>query len=150
MYAQNVKASEQIGVLAVINPASQAAGTATSGWISLANFQKVLAIVQTGTLGASATVDAKIQQATSAAGAGAKDIAGAAITQIVKATGDNQQAEINLDAAQLDVEGGFGFVQLSVTVAAAASQTAALVLGFNPRFAPASDSNADSVAQVVG
>jgi hypothetical protein len=150
MYAQNVKASEQIGVLAAINPSSQAAGAATSGWISLANFQKLLAIVQTGTLGASATVDAKIQQATSAAGAGAKDITGAAITQIVKATGDNQQAEINLDAAQLDVEGGFGFVQLSVTVAVAASQTAALVLGFNPRFAPASDSNADSVAEIVG
>ncbi|HET6912063.1 MAG TPA: hypothetical protein VFH71_01835 [Rhodanobacteraceae bacterium] len=150
MYAQNVKASEQVAILGAINPSSQAAGTATSGWISLANFQKLLAVVHTGVLGASATVDAKIQQATSAAGAGAKDVANKAITQIVKATGDNQQVEINLDAQDLDVEGGFGFVQLSVTVGTAASQTAALVYGFNPRFAPASDSNAASVAEIVG
>lgn len=146
MYAQNVKASEQIGVLAAINPSSQAAGAANSGWVSMANFQKLLAIVQTGTLGAAATVDAKIQQAQDNAGTGAKDIAGAAIAEISGA--NNQQAEINLDASQLDVEGGFGFVQLSVTVGAAASETAALLLGFNPRFAP--PANAASVAQVVG
>ncbi|HWU68672.1 MAG TPA: hypothetical protein VN046_07340 [Stenotrophobium sp.] len=150
MYAQNVKATEQAAILGAIDPSSQAAGAATSGWISVANFQKLLAIVHTGVLGAGATVDAKIQQATSAAGAGAKDVAGAAITQIVKATGDNKQAEINLDAQQLDVEGGFGYVQLSVTVGTAASETAALVLGFNSRFAPASDSNAASVAEIVG
>lgn len=150
MYAQNVKASEQVAILGAINPSSQAAGAATTSWISMADFQKLLAVVQTGTLGASATVDAKIQQAKDNAGTGAKDVTGAAITQIVKASGDNQQAEINLDAQQLDVEGGFGYVQLSVTVGTAASVTAALVLGFNPRFAPASDSNAASVAEIVG
>ena len=148
MYAQNVKASEQIGVLAAINPSSQAAGAATSGWVSLANFQKLLAIVQVGAFGASATVDAKIQQATDNAGTGAKDVAGAAIAQMLAAGGNNVQAEVNLDAAQLDVEGGFGFVQLSVTVGAAATETAALLLGFSPRFAP--PANAASVTQVVG
>lgn len=148
MYAQNVKASEQIGVLAAINPSSQAAGAANSGWVPLADFQKLLAIVQVGAFGAAATVDAKIQQAQDNAGTGAKDVAGAAIAQMAAAGGNNVQAEINLDAAQLDVEGGFGFVQLSVTVGAAATETAALLLGFNPRFAP--PANAASVAQVVG
>lgn len=150
MYAQNVKASEQAAILGAINPSSQAAGAATSSWVSVAQFQKLLAVIQTGTLGAGATVDAKIQQATDNAGTGAKDVANKAITQIVKATGDNQQAEINLDAQDLDVEGGFGFVQLSVTVGTAASETAALLLGFNPRFAPASDFDAASVAEIVG
>lgn len=150
MYAQNVKASEQVAVLGAIDPSNQAAGTANSGWISMAKFQKLLAIVQTGTLGASATVDAKIQQATDSSGTGAKDVSNKSITQIVKASGDNKQAEINLDAQDLDVEGGFDYVQLSVTVGTAASETAALVLGFNPRFAPGSDSNAASVAEIVG
>jgi hypothetical protein len=148
MYAQNVKASEQVAILGAINPSSQAAGAATSGWVSMADFQKVLAVVQTGALGASATVDAKIQQAKDNSGTGAKDVTGSAITQITGA--NNQQAEINLDAQQLDVEGGFGYVQLSVTVGTAASETAALVLGFSPRYAPASDSNAASVAEIVG
>lgn len=148
MYAQNIKASEQAAILGAINPSSQAAGAATSGWISLADFQKLLAVVQTGTLGASATVDAKIQQATDSSGSGAKDVTGAAITQISGA--NNQQAEINLDAEQLDVEGGYGYVRLSITVGTAASQTAAVVFGFNPRFAPASDYNAASVAEIVG
>ncbi|WP_439891597.1 hypothetical protein ACS7SF_02860 [Ralstonia sp. 25C] len=145
----NAKASEQVALLAVISPSSQATGAATSGWISAANFQKFLALIQTGVLGTAATVDAKFQQATDSSGTGAKDITGAAISQIEKASGDNVQAELNLDAQQLDVSGGFSYVQLSVTVGAAASLTSAAVLGFVPRFAPASASNATSVVQVA-
>lgn len=150
MYAQNVKASEQVAILAGIAPASQAIGSAVTGWISAANFQKFLAAVHTGVLGAAATVDANIQQAQDGAGTGAKAIAGAAITTLSGAGGASVQAEINLDAQQLDVEGGFGFIQLTVAVGVAASQTSATLFGFNPRYAPASAYNAASVVQVVG
>jgi hypothetical protein len=146
----NIKASEQVAVLGAISPSSQTAGALTSSWVSAANFNKLLAIIATGVLGASATVDAKFQQATDGTGTGAKDVSGAALTQIVKASGDNVQAEINLDPQQLDVANGFAYVQLSVTVGTAASLTAALLLGFTPRFAPASDANATSVKQIVG
>jgi hypothetical protein len=146
----NIKASEQVAVLGAITPSSQGAGALTTSWISVANFNKLLGLIQTGVLGASATVDAKFQQATDSSGTNAKDVSGAALTQIVKATGDNVQAEINLDPQQLDVANGFAFVQLSVTVGTAASLTAALLLGFTPRFAPASDANATSVKQIVG
>lgn len=150
MFPMNVKATEQVAVLGVVSPSSQGAGASASGWVSAAQFQKFLALIQTGVLGTAATVDAKIQQATDASGTGAKDITGAAITQIVKATGDTVQAEINLDQQQLDTNGGFGFIQLSVTVGTAASLTSAVLLGFLPRFGPASDFNAASVAQIVG
>lgn len=146
----NIKASEQVAILGVISPSSQAAGAQTSGWVPVANFNKLLALIATGVLGAAATVDAKIQQATDAGGTGAKDVPGAALAQIVKASGDNVQAEINLDPQQLDVANGFAYVQLSVTVGAAASLTAALLLGFTPRYAPASDANAATVKQIVG
>jgi len=148
--SNNIKATEQAAVLGVIAPSSQAAGALTTAWVSAANFQKFVALIQTGVLGASATVDAKFQQALDSSGTSAKNITGKALTQIVKATGDNVEAAINLDAQDLDVEGGFGFIQLSVTVAVAASQTAATLLGVNPRFGPASDFNAASVVQVVG
>lgn len=143
----NAKPSEQVAIVGAINPSSQAAGVATTGWVSVADYHSLLAVIATGALGASATVDAKLQQATSSAGAGAKDITGAAITQLVKANDDNVQAEINLLPEQLDVENGYGYVQLQVTVGTAASLTAALLFGFVPRYAP--PANADSVVQVV-
>ena len=145
----NAKGSELFSVLATIDPASQAVGTVTTGWISAGNHHSLLALVQSGVLGTGATLDAKLQQATDASGTGAKDVTGKALTQIVKATCDNKQALINLRPDDLDVTNGYAYVRLSLTVAVAASLTAAQVLGFNPRFAPGDASNQVAVAQVV-
>lgn len=145
----NAKGSELFSVLATIDPASQAVGTVTTGWISAGNHHSLLALVQSGVLGTGATLDAKLQQATDASGTGAKDVTGKAITQIVKATGDNKQALINLRPDDLDVTNGYAYVRLSLTVAVAASLTAAQLLGFNPRFAPGDAINQAAVAQVV-
>ena len=145
----NAKASELLAVLATIDPVSQAAGTVTTSWITVANHHGFLAVIQTGVLGASATLDAKLQQATDSSGTGAKDITGKAITQIVKATGDNKQALINVKPEELDTVNGFGFVRLSITVGVAASLTSAQLLGLNPRFAPADAGNQAGVAQIV-
>ena len=145
----NAKGSELLSVLATIDPAAQAAGTLTTGWISVANHHGFLSLVQTGVLGTSATVDAKLQQALDSSGTSAKDITGKALTQIVKATGDNKQALINVKPEELDTVNGFGFIRLSVTVGVAASQTSAQVIGLNPRFAPADASNQAAVVQVI-
>ena len=145
----NSKASEMLAILATIDPASQSAGSATTGWVSVANHHGLLAVVQTGVLGTLATVDAKLQQATDSTGAGAKDVAGRAITQIVKATGDNKQALINLKPEDLDTVNGFGFVRVALTVGVAASITGAQLLGVNPRFAPADSGNQAAVVQVI-
>jgi hypothetical protein len=147
---QNCKLSEALAVLGAINPSSQAAGTANSGWISLANARRVLAIIQVGTFGAAATVDAKIQQAKDLAGTGAKDVAGKSIVQLLAAGGNNVLSLIDVNADELDVNNGYSAVQLSITVGAAATQTAGLVLGGDTRFNPASAFNAASVAAAVG
>lgn len=145
----NVKLSEKIAVLATLDSASVAASTVTSAYVSMANFHQLAALIKTGVLGASATIDAKLRQATDAAGTGVKDITGKAITQIVKATGDNKQALIELHGAELDVNNGYSFVCLSVTVGVAASQLDATLIGSVPRFAPASASNQAGVLQIV-
>jgi hypothetical protein len=44
---------------------------------------------------------------------------------------------------------GFGFVRLSLTVGVAASQTAAQILGVNPRELPAYAGNQSAVVQIV-
>lgn len=143
----NQKPSEGLGLLATIDPVSQAAGTISTAWIDQATYLAMLAVIQTGVLGASATVDAKLQQATDNAGTGAKDITGKAITQIVKATGDNKQVMINMKEADLDTEGGFRYVRLSITVGTAASLVAAQLYGAIPRFMPAT--NQAATVQVI-
>ena len=44
----NAKGSELLAILATLDPASQAAGTATTEWVSMTEFHDLLAIVQTG------------------------------------------------------------------------------------------------------
>jgi len=143
----NQKPSEALGLLATIDPVSQGAGTVTTGWVDQSMYFAVMAVIQTGVLGASATVDAKIQQATDNSGTGVKDVTGKAITQIVKASGDNKQAIINMKEADLDTEGGFRYVRLSITVGTAASLVAAQLYGAIPRFMPAS--NQAGTVQVI-
>ena len=146
----NSKATELLSVLATIDPSNQAAGTATTGWISVANYHGFLAEVQTGALGTSATLDAKLQQALDSSGTGAKDITGKSITQLTQAaSGSNRQALINVKPEELDTVNGFGFVRLSVTVGVAASMTSAQLIGVNPRYAPADSQNQAAVAQVI-
>lgn len=150
MFTLNQKVSESIAVLATIDPVSQSPGTVTTGWVDQSVFFNLAAIIQTGVLGTNATVDAKLQQATDSSGTGAKDITGKAITQIVKASGDNKQAIINMKGADLHTEGGFRFVRLSLTVGTAASQVAAMLIGAAGRVQPTSAYNQAGVAQIVG
>ena len=145
----NAKGSEELSILATIDPISQGAGTVTTGWVNVANFHALLAVIQTGILGVAATLDAKIQQAQDNAGTGVKDVATKAIVQIVKATGDNKQALINLKPEDVDNINGFGFIRLSLTVGVAASLVSGQLLGVNPRYATADAFNQAGVVQII-
>jgi hypothetical protein len=145
----NTKHAERVAIAATLDPASVAASTVLTSWVSMAAFHQMAAIVQTGVMGAGGTIDAKLRQATDSSGTGAKDITGKAITQIVKASGDNKQVIIECRDTDLDTNNGFAFVALSVTVGTAASLLSAQLLGCLPLFAPASASNQAGVVQTV-
>lgn len=145
----NVKPSHRATVLDVIDPASLAPGTATTGWIAVKDFESFMALIAVGAFTLNGTLDAKLQQATDGAGTGAKDIAGKAITQLTDAgTDDNKQALINLRSEELDVEGGFTHVQLQATTATAAALIFAALLGLDARYQP--ETHNASVDEVVG
>jgi hypothetical protein len=146
----NVKGSEQFAILTVLDPSSAAAATAVTSWVPVATFHSMLAVIQTGVMGTSATIDAKMRQATDSSGTGAKDVTGRAVVQIVKATGDSKQALINMRCDEIDTNNAFTHVALSVTVGTAASIYNAMLLGMNPRFAPGSDANPAAVVQIIG
>ncbi len=146
----NAKGSEQLSILATLDPGNQAPGVANTGWVPLSTHHGLLALVQTGALATGATVDAKLQQAQDVSGTGAKDVAGKAISQLTQASnGANRQALINLRSEELDVNNGFAYVRLVVTVAAAAANTSAQLMGVNPRLASAETANQAAVAQIV-
>lgn len=145
------KPSERIAVVGVIDPDANAAGTYVTGWVPASRFFSYMVLVMAGTLGASATLDAKIEQATDADGADAKDITGAAITQLTQAGSDSdKQAIINLRTEKLDVDGGFGYIRLSMTVGTATSDCGAVLLGVDGRNEPASDFDTSTVDEIVG
>lgn len=146
----NAMGSDQIAVAAVIDPDVLSAAAHSSGYVDMAKFESLLAIVMAGTLGSSATLDAKLQQATDASGTGLKDITGAAITQLTQAgTDSDKQALIGCRAEDLDIDNGFRFVKLVITVATASSDGGGVVLGVNPRSMPASDDDVSTVDEVV-
>jgi hypothetical protein len=148
---KTLKPSDRAAVVGVIDPDASTAATYTTGWISMSDFQSLMAVVMAGTLGSSATLDAKFEQASDSSGTGAKDVSGAAITQLTQGGTDesDKQAIINLSADDLDLANSFTHARFSMTVGTATSDAAALVLGFDPRYAPASDSDAASVAEIV-
>lgn len=150
MPSLNQKLAEAVSVLATVDPATVAASTVATGWVDASTFFYLMALLQTGVMGASGTIDAKLQQATDNAGTGAKDITGKVIVQIVKASGDNKQALINMKIADLDTEGGFRFVRLSITVGTAASLLGAVIFGGSPRYQSSAAYNQLGVVQNVG
>lgn len=146
----NHNPSTRAGIVGVIDPDAYAAGTVTTDWIDMQDFYAVMGVVMAGDLGSSATLDAKFQQATDGAGAGAKDVTGAAITQLTQAgTDSNKQAVVNVRQTDLDYNNSFRYVRLSMTVATATSDAGAIVIALDPRYGTAVANDIAAVDEVV-
>jgi hypothetical protein len=143
--------TERATVVGVVDPDAYAVGTYDTAWVPLKDFFRFMAVVLVGTLGSAATVDAKLRVATNAAGANAADVAGSSITQLTQAGADSdKQAIINFDPQQFlaGAAADYTHVQLRLTVGTAASDAGAVLLGFDPRFLPASDYDASTVDEI--
>jgi hypothetical protein len=129
--------TEEMALLTTHWPAVRQVATHVSDWVLVRDYPRLLFKLKVGIMGASSTLDAKLQQASTSTGTGVKDISGKAITQLTQAgTDDNSVVGINLRTEELDVQGGFEYVRFSVTIAAADCTYDAELLGFDPRYAP--------------
>lgn len=147
----NAKPSEFAGIVGNIDPDAYGASTISTGWIAAKDYQAFMAIVQAGDLGSSATLDARLQQATDGAGTGVKDITGKAITQLTQAgTDSNKQVVINLRPDELDLDNSFTHFRLTMVVAVAASDAGGIVIGMLPVRGPATAVDSATVDEVVG
>jgi len=147
----NILPSEACAVLATIDPDAYTANTYVSDYVDMGKFESVLICILVGEMTASATLDAVVKQATDSSGTSAKNLtASKAITQLTQAGSDSdKQVLINVRAAELDLDNNFDHIAISVTTAAAAVDFGVVILGFNPRFAPASDNDLASVDEIV-
>jgi hypothetical protein len=145
----SLKPSQREAILGFIPPQSAAAVQYTA-WVDASLFLNAEGLVSVGALGASATVDAQLQQAQDNAGTGVKTVVGSAIVQLTKvAANDNSQVRINFMQADLDVSNGFRFIRLAITPAVAASLISGLLQGVDPRYGPADVLAAASQTQII-
>ena len=146
----NTLPSEVAAIVATIDPDAYTATNYLSDAIDMSKLDQILAVIMNGTLGSSATVAAKLTQAT-ASGGTYKDITGKAITNLTQVSPDasDKQALINCRADELDIDNGYRWVKLDVTIGVATSDFGAVVFGFGARYGPAADGDLASVAEIV-
>ena len=137
--------TEQWAVIGVVDPDANGAAEYLTAAIDMSMWSRIVAVVQTGILGTSATVDLKLTDS-DATGGSYTDISGKAITQLVKASNDDDQAVINLRFDELNTDARF--VKAAMTVGTATSDCSAIVMGL-PRYYPASDNDIASVVEIV-
>jgi hypothetical protein len=132
-----------------IHSASVSTSGATTGAVDLSKFRKVLFVIDTGTLGTSGTLDFQVTGSATSGGTYTA-IPNTAITQIVKASGDNKYAIVEVDSGKVGALNlGYLFIKGSLTPGTAAANSAVFVLGAYTRFEPASAQNPAAVVQTV-
>ena len=138
--------SEQWAVIAVIDPDLNGIGETFSGEWDMSLWSRIVAVVQTGTMTGTSTLDFKLQDSATSGGALA-DITGKAITQLTEAgTDSDKQAIINLRFDELNEDARYCMALM--TIATATSDSSAIILGL-PRYYPASDNDVSTVDEIV-
>ena len=130
-----------------IRSQSVAASTVLTSAVNLQKFRKVLFLIDIGTLGASATIDFKVQAAKTSGGTYA-DVASTSITQVT-ASNKTEIVEVSADHVQNTMGNGYQYLKGSLTVGTAASQASVTVLGVIGDHEPTSDNKDSSLDQVV-
>lgn len=132
---------EIVAPLATVQPQSTNTEVSSS-WVSAANYHRFAAILWTGAIASTGTLNFKVEQATDGSGSNAKNlIVATALTD----DDDNKRIALLFDAEDMDQDNGFKFLRLTVTAATAASLVHAELFGYNPRFGPPPTSAFDEI-----
>lgn len=141
----NEQASQGVAIPTTMIAPVSSSSTVKSGGVDMTRYRRAMFIVGVGAFGASATVDAKLQESVDTTDGNFTDVAGGAITQLLAAGGNNRMAVLEIDAEK--VTAGKKYVRVVVTVGTAASLVTAIPLGVDAIQKPGSQNNDTSVAQ---
>lgn len=121
-----------------IDPDAYTAAAYNGDWISMENFEEATFVAWAGTLGSSATLDMKVQEATDSSGSDAADISGKAITQMTQAGTDESDTtqSVKVRATEMDQNNDFTHLRMVLTIGTATSDAAGFSLRSQPHRAP--------------
>ncbi len=116
----------------VIHPESSNS-VLVGSWVDVRRSQSGVMIVTVGAIAASGTVDATLTQDDVGDGTNAKAIAGKSITQLADAD-DDVTIIIKWRAEELDVDGGFHWLLMTITPATSAAVVSGHLYGSDNRY----------------
>jgi hypothetical protein len=137
---------EQWGVVATIDPVDANGANSSSDVIDMSKWHEVVAILLTGAMHDSATLDLAAHESAHPDGSSPSALAGKALSQISGNGGDNKQFLIAVKAEEMSA--GKRYLRFTQANSAHAQLMALVVLG-RPRYAPATDDDLLSVTQIV-
>lgn len=140
--------SQELAVVATVDPGALLDNTtATSDWVDISKFNKVMFVVAVGAT--DTTVDAIIQEADDSSGTNPATVSGKSITQLTGANGDNKQ--VILEANASEISSGKTHIACKVTVGDGTSGAYVTVIGLGgcARYNPASNNDLASVVEII-
>ena len=142
--------SERLAVVATVDPDVLTAAAHTTDEIDMQKWERVLFIIQAGTLGSSATLDFVVNGgASSNAGSHSTAITGTAITQLTQAGSDSdKQVLVEVSAEQVASQ-GLRYIEGVATVGTASSDGAIIVLGLHKDYSTAADYDLATVDEII-
>lgn len=145
----NVLPTEECAIVSTIDPDAYTASTYTGDWVKADDFDQFLGVFLIGTMAGSSTCICSLQQGNTSGGGGAKVITNKTATTLTQAGSDSdKQVLINARVEEMDQANTFLWLAPRMVIGAAASDAAALLLGFGPRYLPA-DTDLATVDELV-
>jgi len=139
--------SEALPIVACIDPDAYGTGSQVGDEIDMLYFERVIFVVMAGTLGALATLDFRVQEATTSGGA-FSNLTGKAITQLTQAgTDSDKQAIVEVKADELTPN--YRYLRGILTIGVATSDAGMVALADTARWKPGSDLDLASVDEIV-
>jgi hypothetical protein len=149
MFGFEGRVSDKLAVIGVIQPqaiAFGATGVLTAA-IDMQDWERVICVAQSGTLGSSGTLDVKAVASATSGGTYAA-LTGKSATQLVKATDDNKVVVIEVtqdDVAKVEKR----YVKINMVAGTANATSGCVVLGVPASYGKASDNDLAAVAEIL-
>lgn len=140
--------SEQLAVVACIDPDAYGTGAVSSDVIDMRYHRRVIFVIQVGELAAGASVDFKVQEGSTSSPS--SDLSGKAITQILdggSGTDGDKQAIVEVSAEELSA--GCRYIKGVLTVGTDAADAGVLALADVSRYEPGNAFDLASVDEIV-
>lgn len=129
------KLTEALALDCIVAPQDVGTADLTGAWIDVTHAGRFAVLAKAGAVTAAKTLTVQLRQATSAAGAGAKDL-GAPV--VVAGAGGNAPADVVVEKKDTDLDGagGFGFVTAVLRVNEAGKLGSAWLARGERRYTP--------------